>query len=268
MTSHASEPQDTPNAAPSYTSIELHSSSTLLNSPHLPTLFALINYTFNVGHNPKGHSYIPWSDHPRLMTLEQLGEEVGPDGFILLMLEQNPPQRNQVDLQNSSQAKSEGFLSPSGQRIIGTASAKPYTITKKEPEQGIVSSFFKRPPPSTMASTTDDGTPQWEILAMVVDPALQGRGVATQLMNLTVDEIKRRCGSNLRDPGAEDSTNAKDGQEKKNELLLLLSTMADINESYYAKRSWTATAKRKMPKGTLGSEEGFSVVEMFKRVPL
>ena len=111
---------------------------------------------------------------------------------------------------------------------------------------------------------------------MAVDPTLQGRGLATQLMNLTVDEIKRRCGSNLRDPSADqthtapsDSGGAESTKiEKRKEVVLLLSTMKELNEDYYAKRGWTTTATREFPKGTLGSSEGFRVVEMFKRVVL
>jgi len=167
----------------------------------------------------------------------------------------------------------ENFRSPGGQRVIGTASAKPYTVAKtdgKEPTDGVHLLFKRVPAPQT---DVDDGTPQWECLSMVIDPTLQGRGLATQLMNLTVDEIKRRGGSGLRDPSAtRDMSEAKasDGtnDEKKKELMLPLSTMKDLNEGYYAKRGWTATATKEFPKGTRGSRDGFRIVEMFKRVEL
>ena len=264
---------------PSYTTLELHTPSTLLNSSHLPALFSLINYAFDLAHQKDGRSLLPPSDLARLKTHNQLGEEVGADGFVLIMLQQHEPQ-------DSSSDSSAGFRSPGGQRIIGTASAKPYTLANPADEPGdAIHHLFKRLPDSKTSTTGhDDELPRWEILAMVVDPTLQGQGLATQLMNLRIDEIKRRCGSGLRqvdsviphppplfsDLSVEAVRDANDVpvQEKRKSVSLLLSTMKDLNEGYYARRGWTATATRCFPKGTMGSRDGFRVVEMFRRVRL
>ena len=274
MTSSQPQPGTTnPVSNPSYTTIELHSPSTLIKSPHLPALFSLVNHTFNLAHQRDGHSYLPWDERTRLKTHEQLGQEVGPDGFILMMLDDSSTPDTTHENASYQTKGDEGFVSPGGQRIVGTASAKPYAVTKTYGEAGgEVHHFFKRPPPTASTEIPDD-TPQWEVLAMAVDPTLQGRGLATQLMNLTVDEIKRRCGSNLRDPdtATSDATGSKSEDVniyQRKEVLLLLSTLKDLNETYYAKRGWTATATREFPKGTLGSRDGFRVVEMFKRVAL
>lgn len=237
-----------------YSTIELHTPTTLIASPHLPALFNLINRTFDAGHNKDGHSLLPQTELARLETHSQLGEEVGPDGFILIML-QSPSSPSSLPASNG------GYFSPSGHRVMGTASARPYVPTHTIASADDVSHsarLFKRPPPPKNSSE-DDGTPQWEILAMVVDPPLQGRGLATQLMNLTIDEIRRRCGSGLRD-----STSAPSSET----VMLLLSTMKSLNESYYAKRGWTTTENRYFPPGTKGSRDGFTVVEMFKSVAL
>ena len=259
---------------PSCTTFELHTPASLLDSPHLPALFSLINRCFNEAHGKDGRSLLPPSELARLQTHEQLGEEVGPDGFILVMLQQS---NESTDHEVNQYAKDRGFISPTGQRVIGSASAKPYTISKPNKELPGVTGLFKRLPPANSSEKNDDDdhTPQWEILAMSVDPVLQGRGLASQLMNLTIDEIKRRCGSGLRDTNIQikDSnepniTTAVSEGEKKKEVMLLLSTMQVLNESYYAKRGWTTTNTRWFPKGTSGSRDGFAVVEMFKRVEL
>lgn len=98
---------------------------------------------------------------------------------------------------------------------------------------------------------------------MAVDPLLQGRGLATEFMNLTIDEIKRRCRSNLRSIISNSSE-----ENGKGKLMLLLSTMQNLNEGYYLRRGWTTTETRSFPPGTMGSRNGFSVVEMFKSVDL
>lgn len=40
--------------------------------------------------------------------------------------------------------------------------------------------------------------PKWEILVMIVEPELQGHGIAGQFMGMTVEEIKRRCVTQIR----------------------------------------------------------------------
>ena len=262
--------------APDYSSLELHTPSSLIGSPHLPALFKLINSSFNHCHNKDGFSFFPWSETTRLQTFEQLGEEVGSDGFTLIMLMKDTPSTSADS--NAKTRQTEGFRSPDGQRVIGTASAKPYTPTKAGSGSGDASHhFFKRPPPDP--SEDNDTTPKWELLAMAVDISLQGKGLASQLMNLTIDEIKRRCGSGLREtslskrgliatPPDEEYGEKTVAAANGGKVKLLLSTMRILNEGYYAKRGWTATNYKSFPPGTMDSRDGFEVVDMYKNVDL
>ena len=190
------------------------------------------------------------------------------------------------------------------ERIIGTASAKPYQIpSSKSPSPSSsadtailpitapptpvdATSLFKRQPgaPESLAAYAD--LPKWEILVTVVDPALQGRGLAGKLMDITVAEIRRRVKEqeNSSNAGAgvpngapgdsetvEDNTGVRNSDphhqaEQQGQIWLLLSTMQELNEKYYAKRGWVTTASRQFEKGTMGSRDGFGVVEMRKVV--
>ena len=131
---------------------------------------------------------------------------------------------------------------------------------------------------------------------MVVEPTLQGRGIAGQLMGLTIEEIKRRVrqggaeeggqegeyegdggmeregGNDRAGRGGDDDDVEEGGEEKEKgkntEILLMLSSLQELNESYYQKRGWSTTNIRRFPKGTMGSQDGFGVVEMMKVIPL
>lgn len=48
----------------------------------------------------------------------------------------------------------------------------------------------------------------------------------------------------------------------------MLSSMQELNETYYAKRGWTTTGVRRFQPGTMGSRDGFGVVEIMKIVDL
>lgn len=256
-----------------HSTIELYTPSSLHQSPKLPALFNLINHAFNFSAHKDGRNILPPSETLRLQSHEQLGNEVGPDGFILLVLS-NPSE-------DCAANAAGGFRAPDGQRIIGTASAKPYVPTKPGFESGDAAHLlFKRPPPA--AATEDNGLPSWELLAMVVDPTLQGGGIATQLMNLTIDEIKRRSSSALQGRTQSTASEQKDsapsmgqGEDKaeqqnsdRGQVTLLLSTVKEINESFYARRGWTTTDIRAFPPGTSGSRTGFSIVEMFQVIDI
>ena len=141
------------------------------------------------------------------------------------------------------------------EKVMATASAKPYT-SHKTPANGERSeSLFKRQPGTDRELEKYKALPKWEVLVMVVEPELQGRGIAGQLMGMTVEEIKRRC---VTDPKGKES----------GKVMLMLSSMQELNETYYAKRGWTTTGVRRFQPGTMGSRDGFGVVEMMKIVDL
>ena len=237
-------------------------SPTFLNaSPHLPALFTLINLCFNTSHNLPGHSYLPFSPTSRLRTEGQLAEEIGPNGFTLVMLAEDAS----TETNTGEEVNVEGQVRERG-RVIATASAKPYTTPPQEiTTSGRTSaSLFKRQPGTDKELDKYKDLPKWEILLMVVDPTLQGHGIATQLMSMTIEEIKWRVVS----AASHTDTEGTESGASKGRIMLLLSSMQELNESYYAKRGWTTTSVRRFPPGTMESRDGFGVVEMMKIVDL
>lgn len=241
-------------------------------SLHLPALFRLINHCFSVSHNSRGRSLLPHSPTIRLKTHIQLSEEIGPDGFTIITLAQD----TSTQVYGEEDGKSEG----KGDTVIATASAKPYIPPKPYNneaglEQAIVK-LFKRQPDTDNALAAYAELPKWEILCMCVEPTLQGRGIAGQLMGLIVEEIKRRVvdgtGEAQESKMGQKNVNGEDHnhtqEKRKGEVLLMLSSMQELNESYYAKRGWQTTGVRRFPPGTMGSRDGFGVVEMMKVVSL
>ena len=141
--------------------------------------------------------------------------------------------------------------------MMAPASAKPYASPKAAAANGERSeSLFKRQPGTDRELEKYKALPKWEVLVIVVEPELQGRGIAGQLMGMTVEEIQRRC---VTDPKGKAS----------GKVMLMLSSMQELNETYYdAKRGWTTTGVRRFQPGTMGSRDGFGVFEMMKIVDL
>ncbi len=178
-----------------------------------------------------------------------------------------------------------------GATLVATASAKPYALTQLNEDQLRAKThlLFKRPPPNHSGSNAsmderrdkeDDGWPKWEILAMAVHPTLQGRGLASRLLEQVIAEIKSRASASLsrqsptrHDQSGVDGANQAgilDGEGKvaKAKVMLMLSTMLEMNEAYYLKRGFISTDVRRFGPGTMGSKCGFSAVEMMRFVDL
>ena len=195
----------------------------------------------------------------------------------------------QVHGEEEEKGKQEG----KSDTVIATASAKPYIPpapdNNEAGREGKASEkLFKRQPGTDNALAAYGQLPKWEILCMVVEPTLQGRGIAGQVMGLTIEEIRRRVveepkrgydgdgGMNGREKidrggnGKGDDDNEGREEKKrgkgKGEVLLMLSSMQELNETYYAKRGWEKSGVRRFPPGTMGSRDGFGVVEMMKVV--
>ena len=179
-----------------------------------------------------------------------------------------------------------------GTTLIATVSAKPYVPTKPEGDGGAGEKkahlLFKRPPPPAARHDPDEadadgrrggdeGWPKWEILAMAVHPRLQGRGLASTLMAQAIEEIKIRAAAaaaptptrhHRQKSTGHHSENGNGEVAKGGKVMLMLSTMLELNEPYYLKRGFTTTAVRRFEPGTMGSLDGFSVVEMMRWVDL
>ncbi|KAL8721040.1 MAG: hypothetical protein Q9181_007791 [Wetmoreana brouardii] len=136
----------------------LLSSPSLSTSPYLPDLINVTNRAFSHSHvHGAGHEIFP-SALQRLWKPEQLGAELGPEGFCIIAF------------------SSEG---DGGGRRLGAG--------------GEVNLMFKRSVAKKVGDSSEargeEALPTWELLAMAVEPELQGQGISTQLLNLTLEEI-------------------------------------------------------------------------------
>nr|OQO19714.1 hypothetical protein B0A51_12774 [Rachicladosporium sp. CCFEE 5018] len=138
--------------------------------------------------------------------------------------------------------------------IIGTAAAKRYAPpTGALPPKSQQGETFSR---STESFATFEGAELWELRHMGIRPDLQGRGLAGYLMKFCEEEVQRLF----------DARKAKGEVVDGMGLVMLLTTLKEINETFYAKRGWKWDEEKKFGKGWMGSEAGFSVAHMSKRL--
>lgn len=137
------------------------------------------------------------------------------------------------------------LTSNSTNQILATASGKRWTgkTEPAEPVQGNKGSFIRY-------GAQSEDSEQWELSTMAVDPSLQRQGLAVWLMGMVEEEIRRRW---------------EERGEKKG-LVLLLTTLKEINGEFYAKRGYVVDYEKKFPPGWLQSVDGFSVAHMSRRV--
>ena len=229
------------------------SAASLVNSPYLLRLFTLTNDAFSYSHSESipGREYLPKS-MGRYRQPTDIFDELGPEGFCML-----------------------AFENAEGTEIIGTISARPFNAQRVEKgEKNHARFLFKRAPsaPTTTIRNGREATEQagkaqeveqalldpdienWELLASVVTFRVKGKGLASKMMEMCIDELRRRSFVKYQDRGGQ-------GEVK---LGLYLSTMKELNEEYYLKRGWVTTAEKKIDKGVMGSRDGFSVAEMVR----
>lgn len=215
----------------------------------LHDLTALINLCYSVAHTTYPHGKLLPYSHRRLATDSSLIGEVGKEGFILVLFRQ----------ESSGEKK----------KPIASISAKPFKILGHDElvEGSELSASFKRRaaapqaasiPPDTIRKVETDiaqaaeiptekvaDLPQWEIMCNVVHPDYQKRGIAGQMFDAAIEEIRRRI---------------PEKDEKK--IHLVITTMKELREAYYQKRGFVTTREKRFEKGTGGSEVGFSILEM------
>ena len=215
----------------------LLNSPELSKSPYLDPLKVLLDEVFCWCHTKAipGKELLPASVRRLESGPQQLVSEIGPNGFCIIM-----------------------FDGEVGRRIIATASAKPYKPTKSGVTHGSeVNMLFKRKPEeeSNNKDTMDaevvgsdvENQSRWELLAFATDVKLMGQGIAGHLTEMTHAEIRKRAAA-----------------EGKTKVVLMLSTMKEVNEPYYLKRGYKTMNVRTFQPGTSGSRDGFSVAEMVK----
>jgi GNAT superfamily N-acetyltransferase len=135
--------------------------------------------------------------------------------------------------------------------VIGVASGKRYKSTaSRQPVQiEVPKSAFTR------TGASEPNTEGFELSSMAVSPSLQRQGVAGLLMELVEEEVKRRFLISRAETGPPDLG-----------LVMLLTTVKEINHQFYARRNYQVDYETFHDPGCLGSENGFTVVHMSKKV--
>jgi len=135
--------------------------------------------------------------------------------------------------------------------VIGVASGKRYksTASRQTPRMDVPKSAFTR------TGASDPNAEGFELSSMAVLPSLQRQGLAGLLMSLVETEVKRRFLVTRAETGPPDLG-----------LIMLLTTVKEINWVFYTRRGYQADYETFHGPGWLGSEEGFTVVHMSKKV--
>ena len=134
--------------------------------------------------------------------------------------------------------------------VIGVASGKRYKSTPSS-QISVEKSAFTR------TGAGEPNTEGFELSSMAVSPSIQRQGLAGLLMNLVESEVKRRFLISRAETGPPDLG-----------LVMLLTTVKEINCEFYTRRDYKADYETFHGPGFLGSEVGFTVVHMSKRVAL
>ena len=158
-------------------------------------------------------------------------------------------------------------------------------------------------PPSSSSSSSPDAVSvsvSFEIFAMAVHPSLQRAGLASHMLAVLEAHIVRRGAASLlssssspavvvgsrssevgsgslSDDGETEKSSSSSSssnemkKEKKGKKMpavveMVLSTMKVLNAAWYVKRGYVLTREVSVEKGVFGSEGGFVMAEMGKRV--
>lgn len=197
------------------TTLTLFSPPQLLHSPLLPSLYRTINNAFRRSHE-RSNSRLEFD---RLSYQGQLHDELGtkPGTFTYV-------------------------LSYSGtDDVVATASAKPHAINARKD-----STWLRLEP-------IPDGKEAWELSTMAVDPSLQRQGLASYLMRVTEEEVKRRFTSDVA---------SKEGKK----LVLVITTVKERNEAFYMRKEFKRDYEIWYPPGTVSQDNGLHVLFMSKEV--
>ena len=268
----------TPSSPSLQTKSLILSAADLAQSPHSPALLGLVNYSFRRSYiNARNGGLLPPTSTTRLHSLHQLCSELGPDGFTVLMFSSDVP----------CDDNAEGLFTSNedGATLIATTSSKPYAPTQllgKE-HDGKMHSLFHRPPPDPSILQADvDRTrdqddrdwPRWENFALAVHPSLQRRGLAFKLVKQGLAEIRSRVSASTsctpsapqRQTSVQDKTHldtiVKKETVAKGKIMLMTSTMLELNEPFFRQMGAVTVGVRRYEPGTLGSRDGFSIVDM------
>jgi GNAT superfamily N-acetyltransferase len=231
-THSTTEPQSSsgPQVHGKSTTLTLFSPTQLARSPLLPSLYRIVNDAFRVGHERNNNRF----GTERLQYEGQLHDELGnkPGTFTYILCYSGTDE------------------------VVATASAKPHAAELRFKQPGeIVNLKNGKDTTWTRLAPIAEGKEAWELSTMAVNPSLQRQGLAGYLMRVMEEEVKRRF-------------KAGSGGAEGKDLVLVITTVKERNEEFYARRGFGKDYEIWYDKGHVGSEQGFHVIFMSKEVEL
>ncbi|TKA81081.1 hypothetical protein B0A55_02540 [Friedmanniomyces simplex] len=208
------------------TTTTLYEPSQLAASPAIPALHRLINKAFKHSHITMG---MPFNGE-RLPTeadyLKQVGVDPGTFVYIISWVDSGEP--------------------------VATAGAHRYggKVLMAEAEAHSERSTFSRL--RVPKEAEGKGEEVWELKLMAVDVGFGGRGLASYLMKLVDEEVKRRVREVQR----------TEGGGAGGRLWMVLTTVTEANGEFYRKRGYVEDYETVHGPGFMGTPKGFRVVHM------
>jgi len=147
--------------------------------------------------------------------------------------------------------------------MYGTVTIEPKDLTSPPLHEGSTEEARKHPPnpaiPVGLFLPPVAGETRWNVRSLCTNVRFQKRGIADWLMleaehSILQQEVQARARRVTETP----TTGVR----------LLLATIKELNGAWYTKRGWGIYNAIDMPPGFLGSESGFTHVEMFKLLQL
>jgi len=232
------------------TTVTRYEPAQLAASSIVDPLVNLINKAFSQSHSSQ--NVLPAS-LDRLQTpeeyLEQIGDDPGTFTYTFTWTD----------------AEGEPIAAASAHRYV--APVVEVDVRYQDLGEGKKGTTFQRKRLPTEAEGTDEQSPKqtevWELKVMAVDVSLQRHGVASYLMKLVDQEVRRRSmAAGLDDPTSSSSDASSKPEGRK--VHVVLTTIKELNEEFYARRGYGKDYETWHEKGFLGSETGFHVVHMSK----
>ena len=133
-----------------------------------------------------------------------------------------------------------------GRTVLATATSKRYSGPFK-----VVHESQSQHKTFTRITQPDPDIQEWELNLMAVEPSAQSQGLASYLMQLVEKEIRSRC---------------KQAVDRPRNIKLVLTTIKEINEKFYARRGFTMDYETFHGPGYLRSPRGFTVIHMSRSI--
>ncbi|WPH01489.1 Hypothetical protein R9X50_00433500 [Acrodontium crateriforme] len=203
----------------------------LASSPLLDSLGTMINAAFTAGHSTKNIL----GGTKRLNQPSDLPVQIGssPGTFTVLVTDAHE----------------------SNPRVLGTVSAKPYSVPLDIARNGTKKSAFLRLVAPTRRAPRAPVVELWELKFLAVDPSLQRQGLAVFLLDLAEAEVRRRS-------EAKRSVDVEPGTDV--ELVMVLTTIDELVGPFYMRRGYELDYKSFQDIGYMGTEVGFTIAHYSK----